>query len=70
METVLSIHDGMRKFRPLGANKQVSSSSICKYNLLRKADALLESLYRRGKVSRLLRVLQLKYRKYTLYRTN
>ena len=48
------MQERIQKFRALGTNKQVSSSSICKYNLLRKVDTLLESLYRPGKVSRLL----------------
>ena len=45
----------IRKSRVVGTNKQVSQSSICKYNLLRKADTLFESLYRPGKISRLFR---------------
>ena len=52
----------------VGRNKQVSSISICKYNLLQKSNTLLESLYRPGKVSRLLRVQELRYRNYILYR--
>ena len=58
----------MRKSRALGNNKQVPSSSICKYSLLRKTDTLLESLFHLRKVSRLLRVQELRYRKYILYR--
>ena len=56
IEAVSSIHERTWKSRALGTNKQVSSSSICKYNLLQKADTLLGSLYRPGKVNRTLRV--------------
>ena len=54
--------------RALETNKQVLPSSICKYNLLRKADTLLGSLYRPGKASRILRVQELRYRKYMLHK--
>ena len=40
IETVLSIHERIQKSRALGTKKQVPSSSICKYNLLRKVDTL------------------------------
>ena len=40
IETVLSIHERIQKSRALGTKKQVPSSCICKYNLLRKADTL------------------------------
>ena len=68
IETVLSIHERIRKFQTLRTNSQVSSSSICKYNLLQKADTLLESLQRPGKVSRVFRMQELRYRKCILYR--
>ena len=68
IETVLSIHERIRKSRALRTNKQVLSSNICKYNLLRKTDILLESLYHRGKISRLLRMQELWCRKCILYR--
>ena len=68
IETVLSIHERIRKFQTLRTNNQVSSSSICKYNLLQKADTLLESLQRPGNVSRIFRVQELRYRKCILYR--
>ena len=68
IETVLSIHERIRKSRALGTNKQVSSSNICKYNLLRKTDILLKRLYHQGKVSKLLRVQELWCRKCILYR--
>ena len=58
----------MRKYRALRTNKHVSSSNICKYKLLGKADILLKSLYCLGKVSRLLQVQELRYRKCILYR--
>ena len=63
IETDSGIHKRIHKSRVWGNNKKVSSSSICKYNLLRKADTLLESLYRPGKVGRLLRVQELRCRK-------
>ena len=44
------MHERIWKSQALGTKKQGSSSSICKYNLLRKADTLLESLYRPEKV--------------------
>ena len=44
------------------------SSSICKYNLLRKAEILLESFYRPGKVSTLLQVQELGCRKCIPYK--
>ena len=47
----------------VGTNKQVSSSSICKYNLLQIADNSLGSLYRLVKVNWTLRVQELRYRK-------
>ena len=63
IEAVLSVHERKWKSQALGTKKQGSSSSICKYNLLRKADTLLESLYRPEKVNRTLRVQGLRYRK-------
>ena len=51
-----------------GTKKQVSSSSICEYNFLRKAGTSFESLYCPGKVRRPLRVQELRYRKRLLYR--
>ena len=68
IEAVLYIHDRIWKSQALGTDKQVSSSRIFKYNLLRKADILLGSLYRPGKVDRTLRVQELRYRKYILYK--
>ena len=47
----------------LEANKQVSLSSISKYNSLQKLDILLESHYPPRKVSRLLQVQELRCRK-------
>ena len=44
------------------------SNSIGKYNLLQKVDTLFGNCYRPGKVSRLLRVQELWYRKCILYR--
>ena len=58
----------MRKSRVLDANKQVSLSSISKYNSLQKLDTLLESHYPPGKVSRLLQVQELRCRKRVLHR--
>ena len=52
METVLSIHERIKKSLELATTKQVSSSSICKYNLLQKGGTLRESLHRPWKVSR------------------
>ena len=63
VETDLRTHERIRKSRALGTNKQVSSSSICKYNLLQKAGTFPESLYRPGKVGRLLWVQGLRYKK-------
>ena len=63
VETDLRTHERIRKSRALGTNKQVSSSSICKYNLLQKAGTFPESLYRPGKVGRLLRMQELRCRK-------
>ena len=62
-ETDSSIHEKIRKSRALGTNKQVPSSSICKYNLFRTVDTLSENLYCPGKVGRLLQVQKLRYRK-------
>ena len=70
IETVSHMHERIRKFRALGTNKQVSSSSTCKYILLRKADTFLESLYHPGKVSRLMWVQELRCRKCILYSKN
>ena len=50
----------IRKSRALGTKKQVLLSGTCKYNLWRKADTLLQSLNRPGKVSRLLRVQEMR----------
>ena len=63
IEAFLNIHEKIQKSRALGTNKQVSPSSIYKYNLLRKADTLLGSLYYPWKVSRILRVQELRHRK-------
>ena len=41
---------------------------IGKYNFMRKADTLLESLYRSAKVNRTLRVQELRYIKCGLYK--
>ena len=49
IETDSSIHERMGNFRALGTNKQVPSSSICEYNLLRQADTVPKSFYRPGK---------------------
>ena len=49
-ETDSSIHERIQKSRAPGVNKQLSSSSICKYNLLQKSGTLLGSLYRPEKV--------------------
>ena len=68
IETVSSIHERIRKSRALVTNKQVLSSSICKYNLLRKANTSLENLYRPRKVNRHVQVQELRYRKCILYR--
>ena len=57
-----------RKSRVQGANKEVSPSSICQYNLLQKSDTLLETLYRPEKVSRHLWVQEIRYRIYILCR--
>ena len=60
IEAILSIFERIQKFQTLENNKQVSSSSICKYSLLRKAETLLHNLYHPGNISRLLRVQELK----------
>ena len=52
----------------MGTNKHVPSSSICKYNLLRKADTSLGSLYCPWKVSSISWVQELIQRKCILYR--
>ena len=56
------------KSRAMGTNNQMSSSIICRYNLLRKADTLLEILYRPGKTGRLLQVKELRCGKFILQR--
>ena len=68
IEAVLSIHESIWKSQKLGANKQVSFSTICKYNLLRKADTLLGIPYRIAKVNRTFWVEELRYRKCILYK--
>ena len=45
IEAVSSIHERIWKSRALGTNKEVSSSSACKYKLLRRGDTLLGSLF-------------------------